>query len=691
MLELNNIKKSYKMGDNYQQVLKGINLKFRKNEFTSILGKSGSGKTTLLNIIGGLDKYSDGDLIIEGISTKKYTDRDRDTYSNYRVGFIFQSYNLIRHQTVLSNVEIALTLSGVSKSEKRKKAIEALKKVGLKEHINKKPSQLSGGQMQRVAIARALVNNPDIILADEPTGALDSNTSVQIMDLLKEIARDKLVIMVTHNPDLAKEYSTRIIELKDGVVINDSNPYTEEYKEKGENKTKKSSLTLATSLMLSFNNLLTKKGRTFLTAFAGSVGIIGIALIMALANGMNLIVSDMEKESIGDYPILIERTNNDIFGMLSALGSFQETQENQEEGKLYSNDDLVSQGISTTQLISTKNNLKEFKKFVDSSEELKKYKKEKKYGYDIELQVYTKDYEKVNPSDLNSEDSQNFFQEFENREDILKEKYKILAGKYPENNNEVVLVVDSNNTIPDSILYSLGIKNKDDLVSDMNKVMKDNKYKVQSTSYSYEDFIGKTYKIILNTDYYVEQNGEFINYSNDSKYLNSKIDNGIDIKIVGVVKYDDAEKVHIGYKHDLTLQILNEISKTNIYKKQMENKDVNVLTGKQFDNFKNTYDEVTKQLGIYDLEDPSSISIYPKDYNSKEEIIKIIENYNQEKKDQNQNDLVISYSDMMKSLVSGIKKVVNVVSYILIAFVAISLVVSSIMISIITFCNKIKT
>ena len=690
MLELKNIKKGFKVGDNFQQVLNGIDIKFRRKEFVSILGTSGSGKTTLLNIIGGLDKYDEGDLVIEGISTKKYNDRDWDAYRNYRVGFIFQSYNLIMHQSILSNVEISLTLSGVNKSERKTKAIEALTKVGLKEHIHKKPSQLSGGQMQRVAIARALVNNPDIILADEPTGALDSNTSVQIMDLLKEIATDKLVIMVTHNPELAQEYSTRIIRLKDGLVIDDSNPYNEVEEEKIEKKTRKTSMSLLTSLALSFNNLLTKKGRTLLTAFAGSVGIIGIALIIALSNGMSAMATNLEKDSIGDYPIKIEKTGHDLLGVLSQLGNLKQNDQNREKDRIYSKDDVVSQNNTLAEGILQKNDLKEFKKFVDSNNQLKDYSSEILYGYDLDLQIYTNDYEKVNPSELNSKEATSIFTELESREDVLKSKYTVLAGKLPEDPNEVVLVINDSNEIPDSILYSLGIKNKDNLSKDLEKVMEDKNYKVESTSYSYDDFIGKTYKLILNTDYYYEQNDGFIDYSNNSEYMNKKIDNGTDIKIVGVLKSSDASSAYVGYKHDLTINVINEISKTDLYKKQIENKNINVLTGKPFDGLQNTYDQLTKDLGIYDINDPSSISIYPKDYKSKEDIVKLIDNYNNDKKENNQNDLVITYSDMMKSLVDGIKTVVNMVSAALIALVAISLLVSSIMIGIITYISVLE-
>ena len=690
MLELRGIKKNYKVGDNIQEVLKGINIKFRKNEFTSILGTSGSGKTTLLNIIGGLDKYDSGDLIIEGVSTKNYSDRDWDTYRNYRVGFIFQSYNLIMHQSVYSNVEIALTLSGVSKSERKKRVIEALEKVGLKDHINKKPSQLSGGQMQRVAIARALVNNPEIILADEPTGALDSNTSIQIMDLLKEIAKDKLVIMVTHNPELAKKYSTRIIELKDGLIIDDNNPYNGEKEEKSNRNTKKTSMSLLTSLSLSFNNLLTKKGRTFLTAFAGSIGIIGIALILSLSNGMSKMVSNMEKDSLEDYPLTIEKNSFDVFGSLSNI--FEETgkqSKNEDDEKLHSKDDLVKVKKITSQGTLTKNNLKEFKKFLNNNEIIKNNSDDILYGYDLDLQVYTKDYEKVNPSEITLDSSNALFKELENRESVLN-KYKILAGNLPQNYNEVVLVLGNKNEISDSVLYALNIKDRKNLINDLSEYAKDEEYEVTSTSYEYTDFLNKSYKLILNTDYYKEENGLYIDYSNDLDYIKNKIDNGLEIKIVGVIQNDEETNTYIGYKHDLTMHVIDEISKTSIYQKQMQNQNINVLNGTEFDNTFNTYDDLVKTLGIYDENDPSRVSIYPKNFEGKEAIVKEIEQYNQEKKENNENNLVIKYSDMMKLLVSSVTNIVNTISYVLIGFVAISLIVSSIMIAIITYISVLE-
>ena len=687
MLELKKITKSYSIGENSQQVLKGIDVTFRKCEFVSILGSSGSGKTTLLNIIGGLDRYDSGDVIIEGISTKKYTDRDWDSYRNYRVGFIFQSYNLIMHQSVLQNVEIALTLSGVSKHERRKRAIDALTRVGLKDHIYKKPNQLSGGQMQRVAIARALVNDPEIILADEPTGALDSITSTQIMDLLKEIASDKLVIMVTHNPNLAKEYSNRIIELKDGIIINDSNPFTGDEEISKEKKMNKTSMSLASALSLSFNNLLKKKGRTFLTAFAGSIGIIGIALILSLSNGVNKYAKSLEKDSLSEYPITIERTSYDLFGSISTAINDLNSQEKCEDGKICSKDDIIeSFNISDNGGLEIKNNLVELKKYIDTEKGFQENASNIVYNYNLDLQVYTNDYLKVNPSAILGNRENNLFNELENDEN----KFEILSGHLPKDYHEVVLIVGENNAISDSLLYSLGIKDRKDLANDLKEIRKDENYQVKSSTYSYQDFLDKRYKVILNTDYYREQNGTFIDSTNDIDYMKSMIDNGIEIKIVGVLKDKNTTSSSIGYQHDLTMQIIDKISKTSIYKKQIANKDINILTGMEFDGIINTYDNLAQQLGIFEEENPSSISIYPKDYNSKEKIIQLIDQYNEDKKAKHEDDLVVTYSDLMKSLVSGVTKAVNIVSYVLIAFVAISLIVSSIMIAIITYISVLE-
>ena len=687
MLELKNIKKSYLVGEIHQEVLKGIDIKFRKNEFTAILGPSGCGKTTLLNIIGGLDKYDSGDLIIEGTSTKRYTDRDWDSYRNYRVGFIFQSYNLIMHQSVLANVEIALTLSGVSKEERKRRAKEALIRVGLEDHISKRPNQLSGGQMQRVAIARALVNNPEIILADEPTGALDSKTSVQIMELLKEIAKDKLVIMVTHNSDIANNYASRIVELKDGMIVNDSNPF-ENNDEMSENrKIKRTSMSFLTSLTLSFNNLLTKKGRTFLTAFAGSIGIIGIALVLSLSNGVNNYTERVERESLIDYPLTFEKTSYDLFGSLAQAFTFDESSLKEcPKDKICSSDDIVKESIySSEKGLIQKNNLKEFKKFIESSKEFRDATSEITYDYTFDLQVFTKDYNKVDPGELVL-DQTNIF----NKLSINKKKYELVAGKLPENYNEIVLVIPKDGVVKDSILYSLGIKNREEIAINLEKIKNDENYRVKSSEYSYNDVLNKEYKLILNTDYYKEENGIFIDYSNDKEYMKEKIDNGLDIKIVGVLKDKDAYNSYVGYEGELAEYIVKEINKTDIYIKQMENKDINVLTGTKFDGLTNNFESVASVLGLYELDDPSIINVYPKNYDSKQKIVDLVEKYNKEKTDKNENDLVITYTDLMKTFVSSVTKIVNVISYVLIGLVAISLIVSSIMIAIITYISVLE-
>lgn len=687
MLELKNIKKSYKVGNNIQHVLKGINLKFRDKEFTSILGISGSGKTTLLNIIGGLDLYDSGDLIIDGTSSKKYKTKDWDLYRNHRVGFIFQSYNLIMHQSVLNNVEISLRLSGISKKERKKKAIEALKKVGLKEHIHKKPNQLSGGQMQRVAIARALVNDPEIILADEPTGALDSKTSKEIMDILKEISKDKLVIMVTHNAEIAHEYSTRIIELKDGMILSDNNPLTIDEKEVNKKrKIKKRSMSLLSALQLSFNNLLTKKGRTLLIGFAGSIGIIGIALILSLSNGVKKYAKKIEKESLTDYPLTFERVSYDVLGSISEIMEESKAKQKCEKNKICSKDDIVKQSmISQDKGLIKRNNLKEFKKYIDENKEFKKYSKEIIYKYNIEIQAYTNDYIKVNPNNLSKVNS-NIFNEI-----YLNDKnYKILKGNLPKEYNEIVLVVGNDYKINDSILYSLGIKDKNNLEKDLEEIKKNQEYKVNSTQHNYEELIDKTYKIILNTDYYKKEDDIYIDYSNDAEYMKNKIDNGIEVKIVGIVREKEATNSYIGYSPKLTTYLINEISKTNIYNEQINEKNKNVLTGEKFDSLNDTYDDLTEKLGIYELDNPSSINIYSNDYASKQKLEKLVEKYNDTKRANNENDLVVNYQDIMKNIINSITKIINIISYVLIGFVAISLVVSSIMILIITYISVLE-
>ena len=687
MLELKNINKKYYVGETCQNVLNGINIKFRKNEFAAILGPSGCGKTTLLNIIGGLDRYNSGEVIIEGKSTKNYTSNDWDSYRNYRVGFIFQNYNLIMHQTVLANVEVSLTLSGISKKERKKRAIEVLAKVGLSEHLNKRPNQLSGGQMQRVAIARALVNNPEIILADEPTGALDSKTSIQIMELLKEIAKDKLVIMVTHNPTLANDYANRIINLNDGVITSDTNPYIEEKNEFSGREIKRTSMSFMTALSLSFNNLMTKKGRTILTSFAGSIGIIGIALILSLSNGVNKYTEKVERESLVEYPLTFEKTSYDLFGSLTQVFNENELNSNAcPSDKICSQDDIVKESVfSSEKGLIQKNNLKQFKKFIENNKDFKNYASEITYDYNLELQVYTKEYTKVDSKELTL-DNTNIF----NKISINEKKYEILAGNMPENYDEMVLIIPKNGIVKDSILYSLGIKNREEIISNIEKIKNDESFRVESKHYSYNDILNKTYKLILNTDYYKLENDSFIDYSNDKKYMKDKIDSGLTIKIVGILMDKDILDAYVGYKSELVEYVIKEINKTDIYKRQIENKEINVLTKEHFDGLTNSYDNLASILGFYELDDPSSINVYPKNYESKQKIVELINEYNNEKEKSNTPDLVINYTDLMKSVLDGITKIINIISYVLIGFVAISLVVSSIMIAIITYISVLE-
>ena len=703
MLELKDIKKSYVVGGVETPVLKGITTKFRRSEFASILGASGSGKTTLLNIIGGLDKYDDGDLIIDGNTTKEYKSHDWDSYRNYRVGFIFQSYNLIGHQSVLSNVEMALTLSGVSKQERRKKAKEALIKVGLEDHINKKPNQLSGGQMQRVAIARALVNNPEIILADEPTGALDSETSVQIMDLLKEVAKDKLIIMVTHNPEIAKKYSTRIIELKDGVIVKDSDPVKNEKEEYKDKEITRTSMSLMTSLQLSFNNLLTKKGRTILTGIAGSIGIIGIALILSLTNGVNNYVQKMERDSLSDFPIALEKESVDLTKLFDTP---DKVKVECTKDKVCSSDDIIESLNMLVNGFVKKNNLSAFKEYIETHDEIKKYATEINYSYNLDLQIYSDKYTRVNPNNFSpfsgidiesdsamgyistSSESSSVFYELLDNEEVLKSRYEVLAGTFPKEYNEVVIIVDKDNVIPDSVLYALDIKDRSEVVGRLDG----EKLKpVESTSYTFEDLMNKKYKLVLNTDYYKKVNGIYIDYSKDYNFMKKVVDNGLDIKVVGVLRAKDSAKSSVvGYKQSLTQYVIKEISKTDIYKEQTSNKKINVLTGTTFEGSDTSYERVAKTLGIADLDNPTTINIYPKDFESKEKIMEYIDKYNEEQKAKGNLTNVVSYTDLLKTFVQGITTIITIVSFVLIGFVAISLVVSSIMIAIITYISVLE-
>ena len=794
MLELNDIKKDYVSGSTTVSALKGINLKFRDCEFVSILGQSGCGKTTMLNIIGGLDKYTSGDLKINGVSTKNYKDRDWDFYRNNSIGFVFQSYNLIPHQTVLSNVELALTLSGVSKAERKKRAIEALEKVGLGEQIHKKPNQMSGGQMQRVAIARALVNDPDILLADEPTGALDTETSIQIMELLKEISKDRLIIMVTHNPELAKDYSTRIVRLLDGVITDDSNPYTDEEMEadikakeagntnvkaagkkaKKSGKKQKTSMSFFTALSLSFNNLMTKKTRTILTAFAGSIGIIGIAMILSISNGIQLYIDRVQRDTLSSYPITLQAESIDISSMVTSMTGNSDSAEHEDKTKIYSND-IMGDMINTMVKEVKSNNLSEFKKYIENGgSDIKSYVSDIQYSYDVPLNIYMKDtsngVEQLNPSTMFDSiygegatstssamssgmgmgmfSNSSVWSQLLGNQQVLDEQYDVLAGHWPENYNEVVLVVDKNNEVDDYTLYSLGLKDPEEVRTLFKKMMVGESYETEKdTSYTFDQILDTEFKLILPTDMYKynDVTGTWDDCSKDDKYMTNVVNNGTDIKVCGIIRpNEDAVSTSlssgIGYTSKLTEYIIDEVKSSAIAKAQLADTSVDVFTGVPFDNDKNTeitmddvnaymatlspeesaqmqamtsgmsdeqilqlfsaslkarttdatLDSNKSKLGITDLDTPSQIDIYATDFDSKEKVQNIIKDYNKLQQDDGKEENVINYTDYVGIMMSSVSTIINAISYVLIAFVAISLIVSSIMIGIITYISVLE-
>lgn len=792
MLELNDIKKDYVSGSTTVSALKGINLRFRDCEFVSILGQSGCGKTTMLNIIGGLDKYTSGDLKINGVSTKNYKDRDWDFYRNNSIGFVFQSYNLIPHQTVLSNVELALTLSGVSKAERKKRAIEALEKVGLGEQIHKKPNQMSGGQMQRVAIARALVNNPDILLADEPTGALDTETSIQIMELLKEISKDRLIIMVTHNPELARNYSTRIVRLLDGVITDDSNPYsledmeadirakeaakvkTSEKKIKKSGKKQKTSMSFFTALSLSFNNLMTKKTRTILTAFAGSIGIIGIAMILSISNGIQLYIDRVQRDTLSSYPITLQAESIDISSMVTSMTGNSDSEEHEDKSKIYSND-IMGDMINTMVKEVKSNNLSEFKKYIENGgSDIKSYVSDIQYSYDVPLNIYMKDtsngVEQLNPgtmfdsiygegatsasSSMSSGMGMGMFSnssvwnQLLGNQQVLDEQYDVLAGHWPENFNEVVLVADKNNEVDDYTLYSLGLKDPEEVRTLFKKMMVGESYETKKDiSYTFDEILDTEFKLVMPTDMYKynDVTGTWDDYSKDDKYMTNVVNNGTDIKVCGIIRpNDDAVSTSlssgIGYTSKLTEYIIEEVKNSEIAKAQLADTSVDVFTGVPFDNDRNTeitmddvnaymatlspeesaqmqamtsgmsddqilqlfsaslkarttdatLDSNKSKLGITDLDTPSQIDIYATDFDSKEKVQNIIKDYNKLQQDDGKEENVINYTDYVGIMMSSVSTIINAISYVLIAFVAISLIVSSIMIGIITYISVLE-
>lgn len=752
MLQCKNIMKDYVSGDEIVHALKGVSLSFREHEFVSILGQSGCGKTTFLNIIGGLDHYTSGDLIINGKSTKDYSDKDWDTYRNHQVGFVFQSYNLIMHQSVLSNVELALTLTGVNKEERRKRAIEALNKVGLSNQIHKKPTQMSGGQMQRVAIARAIVNNPDIILADEPTGALDSATSVQIMEILKEISKDKLVIMVTHNPQLADEYSSRIIRLKDGSLVSDSNPFNEQEMNVDMSVLKRPGMSFKMACSLSLNNLMTKKARTFLTSFAGSIGIIGIALIMSLSHGMQSYIDQMGNDTMASYPIEIQANSSDMSTLMTTMMGMKKKTEEHKDSKIYSRPYVedVLESLSS----SKKNNLSAFKSYIESSKgkEFRKTAKAIEYDYNLNLQVYNENtdsglvqvspnglLDKLGMSDMMSIQSQfmdssamtndQVWLSLPESKKLRDDEYQLVEGKWPTNYNEVVLEVDENNEITDYALYSLGLLDQDELVKNYQKILNGETDKISKTnlkSYSVDDILNLKFRLVLNSDLYQKVNGLWINQSENESYMKDVVSKSPEIKVVGIIKPSESTVSQptmggVYYTKAMEEYVTSKTENAQIVKEQKTNPNINIFTQTEFasgqkmsmsnltneqmmqlssmsqeelmnymntynENINATYDSNLTKLGVVDYSTPTKISLYASSFDGKEKLSDLITSYNKKQTKSN----VITYNDFIGTMLSSVTSVVNIISYVLIAFVSVSLIVSSIMIGIITYISVLE-
>ena len=752
MLQCKNIIKDYVSGDEIVHALKGVSLSFREHEFVSILGQSGCGKTTFLNIIGGLDHYTSGDLIINGKSTKDYSDKDWDTYRNHQVGFVFQSYNLIMHQSVLSNVELALTLTGVNKEERRKRAIGALNKVGLSDQIHKKPTQMSGGQMQRVAIARAIVNNPDIILADEPTGALDSATSVQIMEILKEISKDKLVIMVTHNPQLADEYSSRIIRLKDGSLVSDSNPFNEQEMNVDMSVLKRPGMSFKMACSLSLNNLMTKKARTFLTSFAGSIGIIGIALIMSLSHGMQSYIDQMENDTMASYPIEIQANSSDMSTLMTTMMGMKKESKEHNDSKIYSRPYVedVLESLSS----SKKNNLSAFKSYIESSKgkEFRKTAKAIEYDYNLNLQVYNENtdsglvqvspnglLDKLGMSDMMSIQSQfmdssamtndQVWLSLPESKKLRDDEYQLVEGKWPTNYNEVVLEVDKNNEITDYALYSLGLLDQDELVKNYQKILNGETDKISKTnleSYSVDDILNLKFRLVLNSDLYQKVNGLWINQSENESYMQDVVSKSPEIKVVGIIKPSESTVSQptmggVYYTKAMEEYVTSKTENAQIVKEQKSNPNINIFTQAEFasgqkmsmsnltneqmmqlssmsqeelmnymntynENINATYDSNLTKLGVVDYSTPTKISLYASSFDGKEKLGDLIADYNKKQKKSN----VITYNDFIGTMLSSVTSVVNIISYVLIAFVSVSLIVSSIMIGIITYISVLE-
>ena len=780
MLTLSNIHKEYASGELRVEALKGVSLSFRKNEFVAVLGPSGCGKTTLLNIIGGLDRYTQGDLIIKGRSTREYKDADWDSYRNHSVGFVFQSYNLIPHQTVLSNVELALTLGGVPAKERRRRAVQALERVGLGDQLNKKPNEMSGGQMQRVAIARALVNDPEILLADEPTGALDSETSVQIMDVLKEIATDRLVIMVTHNPELAAQYATRTIRLLDGRVTDDTMPFDgQDDMAQPPARTGATSMHFGTALHLSLNNLMTKKGRTFMVALAGSIGIIGIALILSLSNGVNEYIKSVEEDTLAQYPLTIESETMNQSALLTAMMSASSGKDiPHEEGRVYSSNvmgDLMSAMVSEVNA----NDLPSFKAYLDGSQEIADMTSSIAYEYGSTLRIYNRNavggVQQVQPStvidtmtnssmmsnanalasmssmsslsQMTSMYNMNVFFELAGASVHRSGSYELLAGHMPQKYDELLLVVGEDDDISDTTLYTLGLRDQSEVQQLFMTLLTGSTVQTETISYSYDDLLNLTFTLVLPGNLYQEQgDGIYADISGDEAAMSQALDQGVTLHIAGIARSSSNSMISsmmaggVGYTHELVEYVVSANNETPAVKAQRAHPDTDIFTGINFsggvdmepsmemlDAYLNslpqeqqtavramigmmseerilsmmraemakqktdaTYESNLAKLNATNLDTPTQIKIYPIDFESKQRIVDLIEQYNAQMQAAGHEEGVIRYTDYVGSLMSSVTTIVDTISYVLIAFVSISLVVSSIMIGIITYISVLE-
>ena len=780
MLTLSNIHKEYASGELRVEALKGVSLSFRKNEFVAVLGPSGCGKTTLLNIIGGLDRYTQGDLIIKGRSTREYKDADWDSYRNHSVGFVFQSYNLIPHQTVLSNVELALTLGGVPAKERRRRAVQALERVGLGDPLNKKPNEMSGGQMQRVAIARALVNDPEILLADEPTGALDSETSVQIMDVLKEIATDRLVIMVTHNPELAAQYATRTIRLLDGRVTDDTMPFDgQDDMAQPPARTGATSMHFGTALHLSLNNLMTKKGRTFMVALAGSIGIIGIALILSLSNGVNEYIKSVEEDTLAQYPLTIESETMNQSALLTAMMSASSGKDiPHEEGRVYSSNvmgDLMSAMVSEVNA----NDLPSFKAYLDGSQEIADLTSSIAYEYGSTLRIYNRNavggVQQVQPStvidtmtnssmmsnanalasmssmsslsQMTSMYNMNVFFELAGASAHRSGSYELLAGHMPQKYDELLLVVGEDDDISDTTLYTLGLRDQSEVQQLFMTLLTGSTVQTETISYSYDDLLNITFTLVLPGNLYQEQgDGIYADISGDEAAMSQALDQGVTLHIAGIARSSSNSMISsmmaggVGYTHELVEYVVSANNETPAVKAQRAHPDTDIFTGINFsggvdmepsmemlDAYLNslpqeqqtamramigmmseerilsmmraemakqktdaTYESNLAKLNATNLDTPTQIKIYPIDFESKQRIVDLIEQYNAQMQAAGHEEGVIRYTDYVGSLMSSVTTIVDTISYVLIAFVSISLVVSSIMIGIITYISVLE-